>query len=1538
MPQKLLRSTKKKLSDFAAETLTNISKHFRLLHCQLQNAQLQAIEQLRESSLPTQMQLNGAMSQLNGYESLLKRLRQMLLNDDAHSNICLKQVIELIEEHLERIPTTIDVSKFEANPYHYSSAKDKLNELFRQPIVCKFVDPHIKVRFSNQHGQLSNSTSSMSVDKKKKPARRVKAANGGGNSSSYSSSDSLHLAISQTETAQQLLRSFTALDISNASSGAAARPAWFKSDTLVFVRSIKSPEDFYVQCDALAQRIRELLANFVTTPACLPPAEIIVGQQYLTAEQQTDIERWHRALVCQKSQQLDVYNVLLPDSGHKYQVHRSNFRQLPHNLSNVPYAAVACTLRQLMPNAGTEWTAESSALLKQIVQNKPVHVHIVRALSDERFEVDLITNSYGAHVSVRESFLYTGLARSRSGSSCQSSHHLIAMPSQRLANYELHAGDVLMIQMLTVEHPQDFHVIPNELLGKCQQLQAELQQIMGRMQLSQLDPIFLGSLQLCCVLQFQGAWHRARIEELLPEGYVLVRLVDSGLVQKRFWDQLFVLPAQFRVQEFSTRCALADVETLQQHGYEWTEDAILSFKQLTSNPKLCMEVISMRDNVAKVSLHITRYVNGEINNNNSNTNTNVAVQLVSEQHCVSSGESSRMVTAAPAAPKLDEDMLRFLEQAKQQPLQPSSSPAQQQLDKTQRTAIEMLYVKHPNEFYVTLPRFLSVIAQLRQTVQEQAAEMYERNATRYDWTAGEMCYVRVKASTDLELLWHRGQIVKQTAAGDFEVQLRDIGEVAPAVPASCLTSISANLSRVSSSAVRCQLYDIRSMDEEWSAAAVEFFKAQVQAYSSLLLTRHERVDNVFSVTLWGAHSEILGPFSPTRIRYTNIGDALFDMGWALRSLAQPQAEQQSCETLESSLDASLESCLHHIDNIAAARATQLEPLRSAGFEYNDEMPPLELLNDLNADALTTGCISAPAAWLQPRDCNKCIFTALPSYVNYECEVYLSLAHDKLYLHQMRQLLCNCYKSKLEQQQQQQQPASYVVGQPVVVSYHLDNLLYRGIVQSKLNAKGEHKVFYVDYGNVEKVKPAEMLPYAPFPKLRAMCWPVVIHGVQPLEQRYSIKLMDAVHKNLVMKLCSVRVMEPNGPKGLPLCQIRVGSLDIAKMMVDLEMAAPMEQSNKLQQQTLDSFKVFDELHELGQYSVLNDTTVPPKKKYKQSSVELPPPPSLVFEDDFDCNMAAAQPMQTSIEFELESDQNDDYENEQDNFSDEGAELTYNNDSSASEPEAEAPSAIRPQPLPGMDLLRRREELRYKERLDTVRFSPMDTSTERSCHEGVGGFKPQYLPAGVKEFNCTIDKVVSATELQISPKLTEFAKQELSLAQETSALIKDAKPLHPVKLEVLCLARYELDNQWYRAIIKELNSFAQQATVFYIDLHETLKVSYCNLKTMPQQLFMFPQRSFRVKLHGIKLNKSFNDSSVRQALQACLCQYPILFARVNFPYNYPANSSDMNSSELLSSSDSIRNAHKMLEVDIFESKFKKDVIYKPLIECRMFLLKK
>lgn len=150
-----------------------------------------------------------------------------------------------------------------------------------------------------------------------------------------------------------------------------------------------------------------------------------------------------------------------------------------------------------------------------------MYITILRALGAQLYEVDLSINNYDSTISVREAFLYTGLALERNVFATpltSKSQQLMAEESQRLPKYVPRVGDVLIIQMLHVEQPLEFYVMPHELEHNRSSLQRSLQSFMDHLSLSQLEPIFLGRLELGCAVQSEGQWHRACIEIILPKG------------------------------------------------------------------------------------------------------------------------------------------------------------------------------------------------------------------------------------------------------------------------------------------------------------------------------------------------------------------------------------------------------------------------------------------------------------------------------------------------------------------------------------------------------------------------------------------------------------------------------------------------------------------------------------------------------------------------------------------------------------------------------------------------------------------------------------------------------------------------------------------------------------------------------------------------------------------------------------------------------------------------------------------------------------
>lgn len=379
-----------------------------------------------------------------------------------------------------------------------------------------------------------------------------------------------------------------------------------------------------------------------------------------------------------------------------------------------------------------------------------------------------------------------------------------------------------------------------------------------------------------------------------------MRFVDKGSSQKVHWDQLFMLPRSLFSEAMAIKCCLADVETLQKHGYTWSKPAIAAFKQLISNPKLQMEVIHERDNVAYVALQFMRSV--------SSDSSNVAAMLVAQGHCLSCGPSSR-IQESPLLQKsqLDADTRKLIEQTMTATgtgtgtaTAPSSQLEPAKLEELKRSEIEMLHVLHPHEFYVTLTHFMIAIAELRRTVQVTAEDMRQHCEPDRNWQQGDMCYVHVQASSDQDSLWHRGHIVNVMPGRKYSVHLRDIGELVTDVSDTSLTAMDEALERITDSAMRCHLHGITAKDSTgWPPEAIDFFKAQLQAYSSLHVNGHGRNGDSLGVSLWGSRTEISGPFTPAVTKYVSINKKMVLAGWAIRE--GPAQQDDSCSVR--SLDA-----------------------------------------------------------------------------------------------------------------------------------------------------------------------------------------------------------------------------------------------------------------------------------------------------------------------------------------------------------------------------------------------------------------------------------------------------------------------------------------------------------------------------------------------------------------------------------------------------------------------------------------------------------
>lgn len=201
---------------------------------------------------------------------------------------------------------------------------------------------------------------------------------------------------------------------------------------------------------------------------------------------------------------------------------------------------------------------------------------------------------------------------------------------------------------------------------------------------------------------------------------------------------------------------------------------------------------------------------------------------------------------------------------------------------------------------------------------------------------------------------------------------------------------------------------------------------------------------------------------------------------------------------------------------------------------------------------TTGLTQPPPAWETSKEINKTLFTGYPTYVDYKCVVYLHEAEDKQLLETMSSIISKNYNNLPEPDADYE----YTIGQPVIARYPIDKRCYRAIMRSnQLNYECEHSVFFVDYGNVDGVKPEDIRPYAPFPNLPSIANKYCISGIQPKggAKAYVQDDLDQMHLEIVTKLVSVRLSPSELTNTIKMCSMRLGTKDLASTFIEKNLA-------------------------------------------------------------------------------------------------------------------------------------------------------------------------------------------------------------------------------------------------------------------------------------------------------------------------------------------------------------------------------------------------
>ncbi|KAL9891373.1 uncharacterized protein LOC119635076 isoform X2 [Glossina fuscipes] len=1583
--QKEIKSMEIQLEEYATKTTEDISNYFLFLHGVLQNEEKRIADKFKKSCNEPQQMLTKTFRKLAESQEVLNSMRTNLeeYHEKPPFDVNLRTVVYICNKQLEKIPCRLQVTKIQDNPFRFDIKKTTFEDL-QQYYNYSYTDPKISIKLGvfredtnsilkssmlfdknviAQYSQkdcttTATTTTTTTTKKKNKNHKRNKQMKSSNSNSISDSTDSLR---------EDSGSGTSILDDVKIASFVAENS--MEHHINVRLTHIQSPNHFYIQDINESQKIRELSEAFSLLFPKNVPKTIKEGNLYMAYNQKD--KQWYRGIL-KKIFPNDIYRLFLVDYGMHLNVPKERLCQMkPHHI-NIPFAAIRCAIYNIMP-ANKRWTKAADQLLMEITKNAPARLSIIEKISDRNFLIDLHNEQTK---SVRGSFLYTGLGKDRPGFLSFKMQIKTINPDVKEENglavtHYFRAGEIFRVAITHIEGPQEFYVIKSDLIHDQRQFQNDLNEYYTS-QTNKHEQLYLGSVQMYCVVCLEEFWHRAIIEEIKENGYVMVRLVDKGTRHLINWRQAYVLEERFRkVQEYCLRCALADIEPLQENDYTYTATAIKDFKQMANNPNLRIEICSVRDDDYKVALLVSK----------KKMDINVGVSLVKNKYGISTGETTQETEITTSVLKNQTAPFELMNNVRSSsnllnaPTKTSSSDGSSKkvVKKiVKRTPVIITHIVNPGEFYLQLASLSEGTKAFHRQIQETQTRKYKL-CTEPEfinkWTVGDACmvYTKFQRASDANNLhenfnlssnlsdyneWYRGivtDIVNDLASkSTYTIFLRDVGTTIQSISADQLFPIDSLLNRVSNAVYLCQLACVEPTgDKSWSLTSIDCFKHFTKKFESLGVTLQSKCSldkKSLPIVLWGVLTETSDPLAPCITKYTNINYSLVKSG--LAHLVEPLDQTQEFNQLEeielAGDEITLEQWLKSFANNAMLTAIERiadNPTRNScdGFLCDNASEKYASCNEFSfeydelSDVLTTGQTVPPQAWLECRRIEKTLFTGFPTYIDYDCIVYI---HD-CEGHGILERMCLKLGSKYGKMPPPPADYKYAIGQPIVAAYTENDLhkMYRCVVEALPNDCGQWSVRYIDYGNVETVAFESMRPYAPYPNLNAIANQFRIEGIKPKfgAERFPTLALDFIHLNTVARWVTVRVSEDELHKPIRICKIRHGAIDIAhysieeghadsdhsRSRVELNIMKSTRQRNPIlfeqnvnnefrgsmdnrmdvtgkddrssedddmhDDNTEDEYEGLDELIErldnkrkpaFDQFSAMTSSHA---INQQDSLVTLQLPKRRMFDEN-----GYAELLNEMKDSELNVDLVDDafcedgdkenkidLENEFDDDSDEDVVFLDH----GSENDYYYWQSAKHEDLceQGQEYVDEQASFSHIERdagSEFEQFNPNATSTAISHFSGSKFFKQPQLPQSMNNFNCCVVSILKPALFQVFPLHLEYEYREMDMQRTIKRMARVAPPLTKFKPSTVCLARYTKDKRWYRAVICRYSADSKLVEVLYVDYLNSETLPVTDVRECPKELLILPLRTFRVRLHDVKPNPMKPESAIRSALHKLL----------------------------------------------------------------------
>ncbi|GAA6110294.1 tudor domain-containing protein 1 isoform X1 [Tachysurus ichikawai] len=517
-------------------------------------------------------------------------------------------------------------------------------------------------------------------------------------------------------------------------------------------------------------------------------------------------QNWYRGEIEFVDLTHNTAKVLYIDFGNEEVVKFDQICPLSAHIDAAPPCAIQCCIAGVTAITSS-WTAECCIALRQLVAGKSLTFTVVDVLNTSSvFAVDAPLSVLGKNMSaflIDQGYAFKDSTSTKPkikqdiNSIMTASFEIFkrlsdgknenteAQPPEPLSQ---DVGDKFTAIVTHLQSPSEIICQKLENASVLQQLQKSLGELCTKTQASENFRPAPGTV-CCSLFSEDNQWYRAKVLAYSSEDRVCVGYIDFGNSEEVLLNQL--RPINMDLLALSSQaipCALAGIMPTSE---VWSEETIVTLKQLVCNRFIRVEILGERDGTALVSMVVEA----------SDPQTNVAELLVVTGH-VSAGTMETNKEKVCKSPDDPEDKLEW-------------SCSELPTD-GQKVVLVISVLDNPGQFYC-----YNYSADVMQTLAELSTALMkhcEADRTPFNPVVGKPCCARFSDGS-----WYRGILQGLEGDGTAKVFFVDYGNTCK-VQSAHLKAINPSLLKHPFQAICCSLAGLEPVGGEWSKDAVQKFR------------------------------------------------------------------------------------------------------------------------------------------------------------------------------------------------------------------------------------------------------------------------------------------------------------------------------------------------------------------------------------------------------------------------------------------------------------------------------------------------------------------------------------------------------------------------------------------------------------------------------------------------------------------------------------------------------------------------------------------